>query len=291
MSQLAGFMRHIAQCNRWEPAHFTPLWVGGVWVGNLKPPLVARLLARSDRFELHAERLLMRDEGGGLLSRTQLLDEVVEQLILDGVMPSLQGERYPLAGADRTRPVATIDRAVAPYLGVRAYGQHINGYVMDPQQGMMLWVARRALDRNHYPGKLDNMVAGGLPVGLSLEENLLKECQEEASIAAELAQQARPVGAVSYCCETERGLKPDTLYCYDLQLPADFIPLNSDGEVESFQLLPVAQVAERVAEGSEFKLNCNLVITDFLIRHGHIQPDEGLYGALVSGLHPRLPGD
>lgn len=29
----------------------------------------------------------------------------------------------------------------------------------------------------------------------------------------------------------EEGLKPDVLFCYDLQLPADFVPKPQDGEV------------------------------------------------------------
>lgn len=36
------------------------------------------------------------------------------------------------------------------------------------------------------------------PHGLSCAENVIKECEEEASIPVELAQRARPVGAVSY---------------------------------------------------------------------------------------------
>jgi hypothetical protein len=44
------------------------------------------------------------------------------------------------------------------------------------------------------------------------------------------------------CCrffyESERGLFPNTEFVYDLELPLDFVPNNSDGEVESFELLP-----------------------------------------------------
>jgi hypothetical protein len=38
--------------------------------------------------------------------------------------------------------------------------------------------------------------------------------------------------------ESERGLFPNTEFVYDLELPADFVPSNSDGEVETFELLP-----------------------------------------------------
>ncbi len=62
------------------------------------------------------------------------------------------------------------------------------------------------------------------PHGLSPGANVTKECGEEASIPEELARNAKPVGAVSYEEMQESGLKRDVLFCYDLQLPADFVP-------------------------------------------------------------------
>lgn len=64
---------------------------------------------------------------------------------------------------------------------------------------------------------------------------MVKECWEEAGIPAELsAAAAVPVGFVSYVSLSEEGLKPDVLFCYDLQLPADFVPQPQDGEVRLF---------------------------------------------------------
>jgi len=61
-----------------------------------------------------------------------------------------------------------------------------------------------------------------------------------------------------------------------------------DGEVDDFVLWPVERVAEVVRESEEFKLNCNLVIIDFLIRHGFIDPSETGYLELVAGLRQRI---
>lgn len=48
------------------------------------------------------------------------------------------------------------------------------------------------------------------PAGLSCMDNLVKECQEEASIPAALAKTARPVGVVSYAgdrrCAYDAGM-------------------------------------------------------------------------------------
>lgn len=121
-----------------------------------------------------------------------------------------------------------------------------------------------------------------------MQENLWKECWEEAGIDRKLASEARPVGAITYNMETAKGLKPDTLYCYDLQLPAYFRPKCNDGEVAGFELVPVTDVMQTVLNSDEFKQNCNLVLIDFFIRHGQLGPDNDDYGEIISGLHPAL---
>lgn len=62
-----------------------------------------------------------------------------------------------------------------------------------------------------------------------------------------------------------------------------------DGEVEEFMRLPLSQVASIIAAGPEasgdaFKDNCNLVIIDFLLRHGYLTPDMKGYCQLLVGL-------
>ena len=103
-----------------------------------------------------------------------------------------------------------------------------------------------------------------------------------------MARRAVPVSVVSYRRVAERGLRRDVLYCYDLELPEDFEPRNTDGEVESFMCLPVEDVAQIVRDTDEFKLNCNLVIIDFLVRHGVIDPGMPGYLDLVLGLRQPL---
>ena len=132
-------------------------------------------------------------------------------------------------------------------------------------------------------------VAGGQPVGLGLHENLIKECGEEASIPPELARQAKAVSFVAYWNQSGQQLKPDIMTCFDLEMPEHFTPQANDGEVHSFELWPVQRVFETVRDTVEFKYNCNLVIIDFLIRHGLIGPDEPDYLDLIQGLRSPLP--
>ena len=115
-------------------------------------------------------------------------------------------------------------------------------------------------------------------------DNLVKEAAEEADVPEALARRAYSVGAISYCAETSDGLKPDVQFCFDLEVPADFTPRNTDGEIAEFMLMPIEAVLELVADSTQFKFNCNLVIIDFAVRHGLIPPDHPDYLDIVRGL-------
>ena len=283
-----SFLGHIRDCNRWEPSDFLPFRVDGDCVGHVRQSFAEHLEPWSEVFAVTPDEVAWVHPLTSFEDRSQILLEILEELARSGVVSHLHGEKYAVTRGDRNRAFMLVDRACAPYFGVRAFGQHMNGFVRDGER-LKMWIGRRAADRRVYPLHLDNLVAGGLPWGVTLAENLRKECREEADIPRDLADRARPVSAVSYCRDSKRGLKPDVMYCYDLELPPDFEPRCTDGEVESFHLWPVEQVMERVRETSEFKLNCNLVIIDFLVRQGYIPEDSPDYLQIVQGLRSPLP--
>lgn len=283
-----AFLDHIRACNRWDPAAFVPFRVDGRRVGLLQRALASELGAWPAVFRTGAEGVDWVHPAQGLPARTEVLAGVLAELVERGLISHLHGERYPVTSGSRFEACMLIDRASAPAFGVRAHGQHVNGFVRDGDD-LELWIGRRARDRRVAPGRLDNLVGGGLPWGLSLTENLRKECMEEAGIPPGLADRAVGVGAVTYCREGDGGLKPDVMYCYDLELPADFVPRCTDGEVETFYRMPVEEVRELIRETDQFKLNCNLVILDFLVRHGYLSQDSPDYLEIVQGLRSPLP--
>jgi 8-oxo-dGTP pyrophosphatase MutT (NUDIX family) len=140
-----------------------------------------------------------------------------------------------------------------------------------------MWVARRAMDKRLDPGKLDHVVAGGIPAGLDPMQTLVKEAGEEAAIPPALAASAVPTGIIGYVMERPEGLRRDLLHCYDLALPEDFVPTPADGEVESFELWPMARVVETVRDTDGFKFNVSLVLIDLFARLGvcRAQPSGG----------------
>ena len=143
--------------------------------------------------------------------------------------------------------------------------------------------ARRASSKPTYPGLLDQMVAGGQPSYMGFEENVRKECEEEASLPPEVIAKIKPTGAVSYRYATPKGLSCKTLTTYDIEMPADLTPLCADGEVEEFRLMPVPEVLRSLREDLPlWKPNSALVAIDFCVRHGFVDPTEEGYVELTA---------
>jgi hypothetical protein len=95
-------------------------------------------------------------------ARTQAVAGVLSDLRQNhGLLTGWRDELYPATPAFDAKPLLLIERAAAPYFGIRAYGVHVNGYVMRPDGSKALWVARRSASKQTWPGKLDHIVAGG----------------------------------------------------------------------------------------------------------------------------------
>ncbi|HEX6978616.1 MAG TPA: DUF4743 domain-containing protein [Alphaproteobacteria bacterium] len=278
-----SFLDRINECNSHDLANFRPFVVAGQRVGWIRHAFAERLAAFRDVFDVGHDTVRLLDRLADFETRTAAVDRVVKTLEAEGTIRGRRDEYYPVGLSFGGPPLLKIERAAVPHFGIRAYGVHMNGYVRRPD-GLHMWIARRARDKHTYPGMLDNMVAGGQPIGIGLMDNLIKECREEADIPEALARRAHAVGAITYCVEAPDGLKPDVQFCYDLELPDDFTPRNTDGEIEAFMLWPIDKVAAVVRDTQEFKFNCNLVIIDFLVRHGVLPPEHPDYLEIVRRL-------
>ncbi|TXG61352.1 hypothetical protein EZV62_012715 [Acer yangbiense] len=304
-SDLHGYFEKIKICNRGtqNQSDFFPFIIEDQIVGYVHNCFANQLRRFHDVF-VHSE-----NNGGGYGSyvslnsklrtpeeRTRAVGEVIKCLGEEQLIPGIRNELYPVSSSFGAPILFSLERAAAPYFGIKAYGVHMNGYV-ERNGKKFLWIGKRSEVKPTYPGMLDHLVAGGLsrisydeksdsyrkswqywevqilqllqldrvrPHGIACGENLIKECEEEAGIPRSLSSRAVPVGAVSYMDINGYGYKRDVLFCYDLKLPEDFVPKNQDGEVEGFQLIPVTQAANVIRRTEFYKPNCSLVIIDFL---------------------------
>jgi hypothetical protein len=283
-----SYLDRVRACNRLDLTDHRPFVIDGRAYGWVNGPRAA-VLAR------HPEVFAIADRTVGFCAaltapaaRTAAVAAVTPALVASGLFPAPRGEAYAVKRTWAEAPAFTLDRRLIPAFGLRAFGVHVNGFVRR-RDGLHLWIGTRAADREVEPGKLDNMVAGGQPAGLSLMANLVKECAEEADLPPPLARTAVPVGAISYAFSAPGGVKADTLFCYDLALPEDTVPRNADGEIAGFALMPLAEVLALVRDTERFKFNVNLVILDFAIRHGALDPDrEPDFERLLAGLNRRI---
>ena len=231
---IMSYLQRIRYCHQAKMGRYIPFYIEQTRLGWITPSFVEALKGRLDIFQIEDTKVVLNPALNSYDERTLAVAPVFRQLYEEGVIDTWVGEAYPVALNYEEPAYMEVERSAALYLGINKYGVHMNGLVM--KNGIVyVWVPVRSRDRKFYPGKLDQMVAGGQPAGIGLMDNLVKEAAEEAAIPAEIARQAEYCGRLSYSMDTKRGLEHTTLYNFDLWLPEDFTPFNTDGEVESFE--------------------------------------------------------
>ena len=251
-------------------------------VNAVQPPIF-EIISSSDK--MNKDYISLTEEAGQSNDdRTSSVMTVMKILKGKSVIKGWRDEFYPVSSSflqsnSMKSPLFLIERAAAPVLGIIQYGVHINGLVRDNDEKNhaepKMWIARRSYTKSKYPGMLDHVVAGGQPAGISLMDNVIKECGEEAGIPSDLAKLAQPVGAISYEKYSDfsglGSIERSVIFCFDLYLPTDFVPQAVDGEVEEFFLWNMEQVRESMYLDyhDPIKPNCYLVIIDYLMRNGY----------------------
>lgn len=140
-------------------------------------------------------------------SRTVAVSLVMDILRETGIVKGWRDELLPIRSKFYDTPLFSMERAAVPLIGAIEYGVHINGIIKEEvsdgsksNNSMKMWIARRSKTKSKYPGMLDHIVAGGQPIGISLYNNVIKECYEEAGISSDMLNEKNliPVSAISY---------------------------------------------------------------------------------------------
>ena len=237
----------LARRLRFRAELHVPLVAGRTRIGWLRPELAARLAAWPKVFKTSAEVVRLLD--------SEALDRVVEELAREGFIPGWRNERYRIAD------LFDIERAAARPFGLATQAVHVNAITSES-----MWLARRSASKPTDPGMLDNMVGGGVPAGLSIEQVLVKEAWEEAGIPAEVARRATRAGTVEVMREVPEGVACELAHVYDLDLPSDFRPVNQDGEVSEFMLVSSTEARRLIEDTDELTVDAAVVALDCLNR-------------------------
>jgi len=279
-----SYLDRINAIRNFDPAAYLPFMVADRRVGLIRRDFVVNLGDYGDVLQINDDAVSMNPDLVDPAARTAAMAPVLDDMRVRGLVSGWRNEPYAVNERWGTAPLFQMERAAVPLFGVEGYGVHVNGFVRDGDS-LKMWIGKRSLTKPTAPGKLDQIVAGGLPAGMGVMDNLVKECGEEADIPEAVARKAWPVSSISYCTERAEGLRRDVLFNYDLELPADFQPRNTDGEIEEFYLWSIEEVMERVQQTDDFKFNCGVIVIDFLIRRGFIGPDHADYVEIQRGMH------
>jgi 8-oxo-dGTP pyrophosphatase MutT (NUDIX family) len=261
-----------------------PFSVDGRVVGSVALAHLQALRRWPALLDVHADQVRLTVPP---VQRDAALAAIHRQLRGDGLLRAWRDEPFPLFDPATLAPLAQIERAAARFWGSLTLGVHATGYVADADgRPAALWIARRADNKATDPGLCDNLIGGGVAAGQTQLEALHREAFEEAGLRQEQIAPARPGPVLRLHRDVPEGRQQEWLYCHDLELPADLIPDNQDGEVAGFRLLPVAD-ALLLASGSLMTVDAALVTIDFLHRHGFIARRE--VGEALSSLRVVLP--
>ena len=234
-------------------------------------------------------------------SRSDAFERFTDLLLECNIISKRHTDMYPITDLRKSgvEILATINRNAAPYLGITSVGVHLLCYVRDDQHvgdnkpscgNVSMWLAQRAANKSHNALRWDPTVAGGQPASMGFFENVVKEAGEEAGIDAELVtKRAVSTGCLSQmtCKQDGTCMKPSLYYTWDMQVDRKtFVPRPVDGEVSAFELCSADQLEYEVRHGNRLRPAMILVVTDFLIRHGVITPDnEPDYAQILSAIH------
>ena len=196
-------------------------------------------------------------------------EQWVEFLLARGVL-----ERSAFEAANRD--------LAARYFGIAAWAAHANG-VVDDARGPTIWFARRSAGKSIDPGRLDNLVGGGIAAGEAPDATLHREAWEEAGVPPAVARSARRVGALHVERCGPDGFQRETIVAYDLALPAQFVPASQDGEAVEHRRVGRAEALRLIAQeqGPDVvTIDASLVVLDWLARQGAVPPGSLAHAVL-----------
>lgn len=206
--------------------------------------------------------------------RDKALAQINQALREQGLIRAWRDETYPVPDPMTLRVLALIERAASRFWGTLTLGAHCTGWVAGAEgRPAALWIAQRAFDKATDPGAFDNLVGGGVPLGQSPFETLVREGWEEAGLSPEVMQRAKSGRVIRLQRDIPEGLQVEWIHSFDLKLQPHEVPVNQDGEVQAFSLLTPAD-ALAIAAGATMTADAALVTLDFALRHGLLPADE-----------------
>ena len=244
-------------------------YVGDERAGSVARAHLPALQEFADVLTLQADAVLLRVPEA---DRDATFVRINTALRAQGLIKAWRDEIYGVPCLSTGAVLARIERASSRFWGTLTFGAHATGYVADANgRPTHLWIAQRAHNKATDPGRFDNLIGGGVAFGQTPLEALVREGWEEAGLSPTQMQAARLGRVIRLEREIPEGYQNERLHAFDLPLPRGVVPLNQDGEVADFELLPVHE-ALALAATARMTVDAALVTLDFALRHSLFAP-------------------
>nr|CAD7267011.1 unnamed protein product [Timema shepardi] len=138
-----------------------PFIVEGHQVGLVRPDVMCELLRYPDIFHVQPDGVELNPAFRDYAERSAKVEAFLKECRANNLFVALKGWRdecYEVRPMFSEDSLLKMDRSATCLFGIRNYGVDINGYVMDPERGLCIWLQRRSPTKETWPGKWDNMV-------------------------------------------------------------------------------------------------------------------------------------
>lgn len=252
--------RHLSRAQQPVPRGLLRFTLGDVPLGWIHPMRVPALQACWPELQLSAGLARWDALGMDVAQRSERIASVATALRARQAIAGWRDEAFacehpvqdPCAEPGET--LFSLERAAFRFFGLMSRAVHINGFL----PGARLLCGRRALSKATDPGRLDNLAAGGVPVGEDVRACAQRELWEEAGVPMTLSASLQPRGQLRSTRMTAEGLHDEVLHVYSLVLPPGFVASNRDGEVSEFLTLDLETLAQRLGR-DEFSVDAAAV--------------------------------
>ena len=268
-STLAALEEMLQNSARAAPLDFMPIYFSGGLegdqiIGHLAPefiPYLREVLQNQplSLISIKGDRLIV--ERGRPQDLSASLHELAQRMRAGGFVQGWRNENFAWLDHNGHQHFR-LERAAFRTFGFRSMATHVNGYTPSGS----LWLGRRSETKSTDPGRLDNIAAGGISADETPWVCAKRELWEEAGVPAQLADRVEPIGRIHMRRPLAgRGFHDEQLFIYDLELPANFVPTNHDGEVSGFIEISLAEAAARIL-ADEFTSDAAFVTADYILR-------------------------
>jgi 8-oxo-dGTP pyrophosphatase MutT (NUDIX family) len=233
--------------------------VDGRRCGWAEPRTAGVLVEPPSPFVLQEARLTLLTDPADPQDASRRLHFAACRLHEAGIVREWRSEQLDVQ-TDDGRIVGRIERGACRPLGIETRSVQLNGLLAD---GSVL-AARRAAHKSSDPNRWDSLTGGMIAAGEEDHEALAREADEEAGldltglpvVRGSRFRVQRPVA---------EGWMIETVQVFDVGLPAGFSPVNRDGEVAGFAVMPVDSALDAIERG-DFTLQASMAILDTLRR-------------------------